>query len=132
MKLTKTEEAILLTLVKREGGYTVKLPNARKATRDAMAKLRSRGLVVNEVRGSWSGNWLTTAGLDKAAGLTQWRRGDFHIDGVVIPVVDAVPCVALVQYGKGEPVTCSCPSCAVRNAGLTPEQIRTRMDGANS
>ncbi len=71
MKLTKTEEAILKTNTKRDGGYTVKAPNARKATRDAMAKLRERGLVVYEVRNEWAANWLTMAGLDKAAGLEQ-------------------------------------------------------------
>lgn len=78
MTLTKTEQAILKTNTKRPGGYTVSLPNARKATRDAMAKLRERGLVVNEVRGSWCGNWLTMAGLDKAAELELIQRGGFR------------------------------------------------------
>lgn len=70
--MNRTQQAIVRTATKHEGGYTVKLPNGRKTSRDAMAAMRTAGLVVNEVRNGWAGNWLTPAGM-AAGNLEDYR-----------------------------------------------------------
>lgn len=55
----------------------------------------------------------------------------YKIGGLVIPVVTGEACFLLIQYGKGLPITCTCSRCIARNAGMTQEQIKARMDKAN-
>lgn len=51
------------------------------------------------------------------------------ISGVAIPVVSVLPCLRLVQFGKGLPITCNCPVCAAK--GQTPAQAFAAVSKAN-
>lgn len=55
----------------------------------------------------------------------------YKIGGLVIPVVTGEACFLLIQYGKGQRLDCACSRCVVRNAGMTQEQIKARMDKAH-
>lgn len=56
----------------------------------------------------------------------------FDIHGVVIQQIRREPCDRLVQFGKGQPITCKCSACSDRNQ--TPEQaqqsVAMAIDGA--
>lgn len=39
----------------------------------------------------------------------------YSVSGVAFKVVAPEPCLRLVQYGKGAPITCACSACAARN-----------------
>lgn len=53
----------------------------------------------------------------------------FTISGVTIPVVEREPCYRLIQFFKGQPITCQCSACAARNQ--TPEQARQSVAKAH-
>ena len=51
------------------------------------------------------------------------------INNVQFKVINPEPCNRLVQYGKGQPITCACTRCAARNQ--TPEQAKASCDAAH-
>ena len=46
------------------------------------------------------------------------------INGFDIEIINAEPCLRLVQYGKGQTITCKCPSCIDK----TDSQMRIKLD----
>jgi len=52
----------------------------------------------------------------------------FTISGVTIPVVNREPRYRLIQFGKGQPITCQCSACAAHNQ--TPELARQSVANA--
>ena len=54
----------------------------------------------------------------------------YKIGNLTIETVRPVPCLRLVQYGKGLPITCACPRCAAR--GQTPAEALASVKAAHA
>ncbi len=52
--------------------------------------------------------------------------GNIQVGNVTFPIVEVEPCFKLLQYFKGEQITCQCSFCRERNE--THEVIKARMD----
>lgn len=53
----------------------------------------------------------------------------FKINGVTFQQVRPEPCLRLVQFGKGLPITCACTLCATRNQ--TPAEALASVRAAH-
>lgn len=52
------------------------------------------------------------------------------IDGIVFKSVNPESCYRLVQFGRGQEITCQCSQCKAKNQ--TPEEARKAMELANA
>lgn len=65
-------------------------------------------------------------------GVSVFKENDMQaitINGVKFQRVMPEPCLRLIQWGKGLPITCACTRCAAR--GQTPAQAKASVDAAH-